>query len=147
MDFWIGYSTPVQGDIGAGGFGCGVWLLDDASFEEVGAAMEYKGLKSGSTVYVDVWWAMVSAVAGNVTIAVGINAVASGESGVSAPATHTQILAVPGTANTMTKTTFILAEAYVPNDIIQVTCTRNSDAGTDTAVGDMKFVAATVRFA
>jgi hypothetical protein len=144
--FAIGYGSPTYGAIGGSGWGVACWALDDAAVAElVGAAVEYKGLAGGSTLYVDVWWAMVSATSGNVRIAVGVDSLADGESVTGSATIVYQTVAVPGTAALLKKTTFTLTETYAQDDLIKVMFARYGSDAADTAAGDLLFIAATVR--
>jgi hypothetical protein len=149
-DLYITYGSPAYGtllDSTYNAYGMPTWRLDDAATETIGCAFEYKGLKSGSTIYVDVWYAMESATSGDVYIAGRVNALADGEDATSLPSVGTNTVTVPGTAKYIDKTTFTVTESYVTGDLINFCFARLGGNGADTASGDLHFIAATVRFA
>lgn len=148
-DFGISFGAPAAGLLGWSGGARQVltWRFDDAASEIIGAAIEYPAGPSGSTIYADVWWAMESAVAGNVYFDIYLNALATGENTDAAMVGHVQTIAVPGTAKYLKKTTFTISLAYVAGDLILATFTRTGGNAADTAAGDLHFIAATIRFA
>ena len=148
-DFGISYGSPAEGKIGwvAGAREVLTWLFDDAAPEIIGAAFEYPAGPSGSTIYVDVFWAMESASGGNVMIDVYLNTVAWTENLNAAMTGHVQTIAVPGIVKYLQKTTFTISLAYAAGDLILMAFSRVGDNVADTAAGDLHFIAATVRFA
>jgi hypothetical protein len=146
-DFMSAYGSPSQGSIGDSGWNVGTWRLDDAAAAEgIGAAIEYRGAKSVSTVYLNVWWAMESATTGDIRLGVGATALATGEQAVvSAAAPHYQNFTVPGTAGLVTKSLFSVTETMEQYDLLKIMLFRYGSNVGDTATGDVHILAIGVR--
>lgn len=146
--FYIAEGSPAFGTIGGtSGRGTATWLLDAGSRERVGASVEYRGQRSGSSANVDLWWAMESATSGNVVFLVQVAPLAHGEDATTLGLqTSSGEVAVPGTAKTLQKTTINTPCTFVPGNLLRITICRNAADGSDTATGDLHFIAATIRF-
>ena len=144
--FGITNATPSAGFIGASVRGMSTWRMDDTTTEAVGAGFVYLGDAPGSTIEVDVYWAADSATSGGVTWNVTLDALAEGDDATAAFVDDFVTETVPGTAKLLAKTTFSSTVSYVSGDLIRLTVSRWSSLGTDTATGDVHFIAAVVRF-
>lgn len=147
--FGIVNGTPGEGELGAssGVHEVMTWLFDDAAYEYVGAGVPVPTLKSGSTIHIDIFWAMESATSGVVRVSVSLSAIADGEGFGAAGTNNNSDVSVPGTAKIVKKTTFSLSVSYVAGDILRLRFGRGGPDGPDTATGDLHFIGAMVRFA
>ena len=147
--FGIVFNTPVEGNLGDSSNGHEVvtWRLDDAAYEYVGAGVAVPTLNSGSTIYVDVYWAMESATSGAVRLSLSLAALADGENFAVAGSNTNADVSVPGTAKYVKKTTLTFSINYVAGDILRLRVGRGGPDVPDTATGDLHFIGAIVRFA
>ena len=148
MNFYLTEGTPSQGYIGASTqAAASSWLLADSANETVSAGVQYTGTESGSTITIDVYWAMESATTGDVALQVrGMSAFADGEDFTAAGTNNSKIVTVAGTAQTLTLESFAISESYVPDDIIRISIRRQGLHGSDTAAGDLHVIAAIAKF-
>ncbi len=146
--FHLTNGSPSYGVLAqAGNRGAAVWLLDDTSVEAIGAMLNYRGVRSGSTIYVHVLFAMVSATTGNVVFDVTALPVIPGEDATAVGANHTQAVAVPNAVGKVAQADFTLTTNYENADWIRLSVERSASNASDTAVGDCMVAAVVVRFA
>lgn len=136
--FYITDGSPVFGSLGAAGFRkAATWLFDDTSAEGVGLAMEVPCAFSG--VEVTVYYAMASATSGAALIRASCGDFSSSADDDSAET-------VPGTAGTPASVTLTPAISGSKGTLLRVAVARPAGDASDTATGDMQFIAVTVKF-
>jgi hypothetical protein len=145
---FYGTGGPARGLLGeaTAAYSAPTWLMDDSANESTGIGFVYTGGASGATITIRVWWAMDSAAAGNIVLGVRALALADGEDATAAGTGTNSTEAVPGTAKYVTYTEFELSISYEAGDLIRLSITRYGANGSDTAAGDLHFVAALVTF-
>jgi hypothetical protein len=143
-NFYTVLGTPALGVLGSR---TPSWLFDDSAIESAGASIPYTGIKSGTSISVEMYWAMESATSGNVFISARALFVAVGEDMAAAELSSSSTESVPGTAKLLKKTTFTIAGlSYSTGKVLRLSLSRSGNQAADTATGDLHFLGATVRF-
>jgi hypothetical protein len=145
---FYGLGGAARGQLGEATavYSAATWLLDDSTNESGGIGFVYTGGVSGSIITVRIWWAMDSATSGDVRIGARLLPLADGEDAAGTGIGSASDETVPGTAKYVTYTEIELSVSYEAGDLIRLSITRFGANASDTATGDLHFIAALVTF-
>ena len=135
--------------VGVGGIanqGITAWALSPTATEIVGTNMRVPD--NMTIIALDFYYAMRTAVAGNIVAGFVTNAMAVGESAANnstAAPPNVVVIAVPGVAQQIAVQTINPSIAITAGDVLGVNARRTGGDGNDTATGDCLFLGAHIR--
>lgn len=144
--FAVTFGSPAAGNLGDAGSIAefATWLFSDSATAKVGAGIVYSG-PAGSSVVIDVYYAMESATSGAVRSHVSIHPLADGEDATGTGSSNSIDTTVPGTAKQVDVVSYSFTLTISDGDLLKLSIGRVGGHANDTASGDMHFIAVAIR--
>lgn len=146
--FGVANGSPTEAKIPNSAIGAATWAFGDSAQADISVAVPYKFGGGGTTITVEVYYAMETATSGDVRLFVSVAAIADTEDTAATEDSVATTTSVPGTAGELKRisATFVHTHTYAVDDIIKIRFTRDGGAAADSATGNLHFICCQVKF-